>query len=34
MKFMKDLKKAVAHHIDYIEEYMANYVEYQDRIRH
>lgn len=34
MKFMKDQKKAVAHLVDYLEESMAKYVEYQDRIRH
>lgn len=34
MKFMKYHKKAVAHLVDYLEESMANYVEYQDRIRH
>ena len=34
MKYMKDLKKALAHHIGVLEESMAQYVECQDRIRH
>lgn len=34
MKYMKDLKKALAHHVGVLEESMAQYVEYQDRIRH
>ena len=34
MKYMKDMKKAAAHLIDYLEEAMAAYVENQDRIRH
>lgn len=34
MKYMKDLKKALAHLVDYLEESMAQYVDYQDRIRH
>lgn len=34
MKFMKDLKKALDHLVDYLEESMAQYVESQDRIRH
>ena len=34
MKYMKDLKKALSHHIGVIEESMAQYVECQDRIRH
>jgi len=34
MKYMKDLKKAFAHHVCALEESMAQYVECQDRIRH
>lgn len=34
MKYMKDLKKALAHHVGVLEESMAQYVECQDRIRH
>ena len=34
MKYMKDLKKALSHHIGVLEESMAQYVECQDRIRH
>lgn len=34
MKYMKDMKKATAHLIDYLEKAMADYVEIQDRIRH
>lgn len=34
MKYMKDMKKAAAHLIDYLEKAMADYVENQDRIRH
>ena len=34
MKYMKDMKKATAQLIDYLEETMADYVENQDRIRH
>ena len=34
MKYMKDLKKALAQHVGVLEESMAQYVECQDRIRH
>lgn len=34
MEYMKDMKKAAAHLIDYVEKAMADYVENQDRIRH
>ena len=34
MKYMKDLKKALGHLVDYLEESMAQYVESQDRIHH
>ena len=34
MKYMKEIKKALAHHVGVLEEAMAQYVEYQDRIRH
>ena len=34
MMNMKDMKKAMARLVDYLEESMAQYVESQDRIRH
>ena len=34
MMNMKDMKKALAQLVDYLEESMAQYVESQDRIRH
>ena len=34
MKYMNDLKKALAHLIECLEEAMAQYIESQDRIRH
>ena len=34
MEYMKDMKKALAQLVDYLEESMAQYVESQDRIRH
>lgn len=34
MKNMKDMKKAMARLVNYLEETMAQYVESQDRIRH
>ena len=34
MKNTKDMKKAMAHFVEYLEEAMAQYVESQDRIRH
>ena len=34
MKYMNDLKKALALLVDCLEESMAQYVECQDRIRH
>ena len=34
MKYMKDMKTAAAHLINYLEEAMADYVVNQDRIRH
>lgn len=32
MKFLNDLRKSVAHHVEYLEESMAKYVAYQDRV--
>ena len=34
MKYMKNIKKTLAHHVGVLEEAMAQYVECQDRIRH
>lgn len=34
MKYMKNMKKALANLVYYLEETMAEYVESQDRIRH
>ena len=34
MKYMKNMRKAAARLIDYLEKAMADYVENQDRIRH
>lgn len=34
MKYMNDLKKALASFVNCLEESMAQYVECQDRIRH
>ena len=33
MKFLKDLHKSMARHVEYLEETMAEYLEFMDRVR-
>ena len=33
MKFLKDLHKTMARHVEYLEETMAEYVGFHDRVR-
>lgn len=33
MKFLKDLHKSMARHVEYLEETMAEYVGFHDRVR-
>lgn len=33
MKYFMDLYKSVSHHVEYLEEAMADYVGYHDRVR-
>ena len=33
MKYLKDLHKSMSRHVEYLEETMAEYVEFMDRVR-